>query len=92
MIWIDYVLLALLAVVIFGTGFFSGYVMDKKEARDFYEEALRISGEADRNLEAAKKCLDDAKNKLNEAKEIWKEAEERLKVFERMTDEGSGSM
>lgn len=90
--WINAIIAGVFGAGIWWFGFYCGYVKDKKEVQDLYDEALRISGKADRNLEAAKKCLDDAGNKLNEAKEIWKEAEERLKIFERMTDEGSGSM
>ena len=47
MIWIDYVLLAFLAAMIFGAGFFCGYVKDKKEVADDLRVAKEYSEEAE---------------------------------------------
>lgn len=59
MIWIDYALLAFLAVMIFGIGFFCGYVKDKKEVDDFLREA--------------KYYYEEAEKKLNEAQNYYEE-------------------
>lgn len=77
MIWIDYVLLAFLAVMIFGIGFFCGYVKDKKEVAD--------------DLRAVKECSEEAKKRLNEAQRLLNEAhdyyEETHAELERLKEE-----
>lgn len=66
MIWIDYALLAFLAVMIFGIGFFCGYVKDKKEAADDLRTAKEYSEEAEKRLNEAQKLLDKAHNYYEE--------------------------
>jgi cellobiose-specific phosphotransferase system component IIA len=78
MIWIDYVLLAFLAVMIFGIGFFCGYVKDKKEVADDLRAAKEYSEEAEKRLNEAQRLLDKAHNyyeevhaELERLKEDW---------------------
>ena len=66
MIWIDYLLLAFLAVMIFVIGFFCGYVKDKKEVDDVLREAKEYNGEAEKKLNEAQKLLDKAHNYYEE--------------------------
>ena len=80
MIWIDYVLLAFLAVMIFGTGFFCGYVKDKKEVRDFFREAKEYYGGAEKKLNEAQRFLDKAHN-------YYEEVHAELKVIAGMRGE-----
>ena len=72
MTWIDYVLLAFLAEMIFGIGFFCGYVKDKKEAADdlrvakeYYEEAEKRLNEAQRLLGKAHNYYEEVRAELN---------------------------
>jgi len=62
MIWIDYVLLAFLAAMIFVIGFFCGYVKDKKEVADDLRVAKEYSEEAEKRLNEAQGLLDKAHN------------------------------
>lgn len=66
MIWIDYLLLAFLAVMIFVIGFFCGYVKDKKEVDDVLREAKEYNGEAEKRLNEAQGFLDKAHNYYEE--------------------------
>jgi outer membrane protein assembly factor BamD (BamD/ComL family) len=77
MIWIDYVLLAFLAAMIFGAGFFCGYVKDKKEVRDYFREAKEYYGEAEKKLNEAQRLLDKAHN-------YYEEVHAELKVMAEM--------
>lgn len=93
MIWIDYLLLAFLAVMIFGAGFYCGYVKDKKEVDDVLREAKEYYGEA-------KKKLNEAQGLLDKAHDYYEEMHadlERLKkeggvVTTEGEDEGSGGV
>jgi len=80
MIWIDYVLLAFLAVMIFGIGFFCGYVKDKNEVRDYFQEAKEYYGEAEKRLNEAQGLLDKAHN-------YYEEVHAELKVMAGMRGE-----
>ena len=80
MIWIDYVLLAFLAVMIFGVGFFCGYVKDKKEAFEWLREAKKYDEEAERHLNEAKGMLDKAHN-------FYEEVDVKLKMMAKMNGE-----
>lgn len=60
MTWIDCVLHALLAVMIFGIGFYCGYVKDKKEVADDLRVAKEYSEEAEKKLNEAQRLLDKA--------------------------------
>lgn len=66
MIWIDYVLLVFLAVMIFGIGFFCGYVKDKKEVADDLRVAKEYSEEAEKSLNEAQRLLGEAQNYYEE--------------------------
>lgn len=80
MIWIDYVLLAFLAVMIFGIGFFCGYVKDKKEVADDLRAAKEYCEEAEKRLNEAQKLLDKAHN-------YYEEVHAELKVIAGMRGE-----
>lgn len=78
MIWIDYVLLVFLAVMIFGIGFFCGYVKDKKEvaddlrvAKEYSEEAEKRLNEAQGLLNKAHICYEETHAELERLKEDW---------------------
>ena len=78
MIWIDYVLLAFLAAMIFGVGFFCGYVKDKKEvaddlrvAKEYSEEAEKRLNEAQGLLNKAHICYEETHAELERLKEEW---------------------
>ena len=80
--WINAIIAGVFGAGIWWFGFFCGYVKDKKEVQDLYDEALRISGKADRNLEAAKKKLNEAQKLLDKAHDYYEETHaelERLK-------------
>lgn len=80
MIWIDYALLAFLAVMIFGIGFFCGYVKDKKEVVDDLRAAKEYSEEAEKRLNEAQGLLDKAHN-------YYEEVHAELKVMAGMKGE-----
>lgn len=93
MIWIDYVLLAFLAAMIFGAGFFCGYVKDKKEVADDLRTAKKYSEEAEKRLNEAQRLLDKAHDyyeethaKLERLKKEWEV------VTTEGEDEGSGGV
>ena len=78
MIWIDYVLLVFLAVMIFGIGFFCGYVKDKKEVDDVLREAKEYNEEAEKSLNKAQELLhkahayyEETHAELERLKEEW---------------------
>lgn len=80
MIWIDYVLRAFLTVMIFGAGFYCGYVKDKKEVGDFLREAKNYYEEAEKKLNEAQKLLD-------KAHDYYEETHAELKVIAGMRGE-----
>lgn len=93
MIWIDYVLLAFLAVMIFVIGFFCGYVKDKKEVDDVLREAKEYNGEAEKRLNKAQKLLDKAHNYYEETHaELERLKEEWGVAVTEGDDEGSGGV
>lgn len=93
MIWIDYVLLAFLAVMIFWIGFFCGYVKDKEEVADDLRTAKKYSEEAEKNLNEAKKLLDKAHDYYKETHaELEGLREEWGVVTTEEDDEGSGGV
>lgn len=81
MIWIDYVLLAFLAVMIFGIGFFCGYVKDKKEVSDFCREAKEYYGKAEKRLNKAQELLDEAQELLDKAQNYYDEVHAELEAM-----------
>jgi cellobiose-specific phosphotransferase system component IIA len=52
--------------MIFGIGFFCGYVKDKKEVSDFCREAKEYYDEAEKRLNEAQRLLDKAHNYYEE--------------------------
>lgn len=80
MIWIDYVLFAFPAVMIFGIGFFCGYVKDKKEVRDYFRGAKEYCEESEKKLNEAQRLLDEAHN-------YYEEVHAELKVIVGMRGE-----
>ena len=93
MIWIDYVLLAFLAAMIFGAGFFCGYVKDKKEVGDFLREAKNYYEEAEKKLNEAQGLLDKAQNYYEETHaELERLKEEWGVVTTEGEDEGIGGV
>lgn len=93
MIWIDYVLRAFLAAMIFGAGFFCGYVKDKKEVDDDLRVAKEYSEDAEKRLKKAQELLhkahiyyEETHAEMERLKEEWGEA-----VTEG-EDEGSGGV
>lgn len=93
MIWIDYLLLAFLAVMIFVIGFFCGYVKDKKEVDDVLREAKEYNGEAEKRLNKAQKLLDEVHDYYEEAHaELERLKEERGMAATEGDDEGIGGV
>ena len=93
MIWIDYVLLAFLAVMIFGIGFFCGYVKDKKEVVDDLRAAKEYSEEAEKRLNEAQGLLDKAHNYYEETHaELERLKEEWGMAVTEEDDEGFGGV
>jgi uncharacterized protein HemX len=93
MIWIDYVLLAFLAAMIFGAGFFCGYVKDKKEVDDVLRKAKEYNGEAEKRLNKAQKLLDKAHDYYEDTHEELERLKEEWGVTAtEEDDEGSGGV
>lgn len=83
--WIEHLIMGVVCVIAFMIGFYSGYVKDKKEVQELFDESKRLHEDALASLDRANQHLADAKKLLNESKELNEQMKTELCGYERIS-------
>lgn len=83
--WIECLIIGIVFVIVYIIGFYCGYVKDKKEVNEIFDDAVRRNKEARELCDKAEQNLADAQNCLNEARKQNEEMKKELYGNERIS-------